>query len=202
MIATYNCLPPVDAGWRQRFPDRSLPAGRKRKRAYRTCCVVPSCQRSLRKRERALTQFFGACHLAGGQSGPGFPRRPRQSVAPWKTPPRMAERRPDVSLRHEAASASERGGQLQFVDPVAAVDVVVAIGHSTSFQRCSPPSLPTLRRRAAAEMVCAATAGGETSRSRNKPAVAHDKPKVALLHDGSEDRKYAAQRVARTVRRL
>ena len=58
------------------------------------------------------------------------------------------------------------------------------------------------RRRAAAEIVCAATAGGETSRSRNKPAVAHDKPKVALLHDGSEDRKYAAQRVARTVRRL
>ena len=86
---------------------------------------------------------------------------------------------------------------------LAVADIVVAIGHSTSFQRCSPPSLPTLRRRAAAEMVCAATAGGETSRSRNKPAVAHDKPKVALLlHDGSEDRKYAAQRVARTVRRL
>jgi hypothetical protein len=84
---------------------------------------------------------------------------------------------------------------------LAVADIVVAIGHSTSFQRCSPPSLPTLRRRAAAEMVCAATAGGETSRSRNKPAVAHDKPKVALLHDGSEDRKYAAQRVARTVRR-
>ena len=85
---------------------------------------------------------------------------------------------------------------------LAAADVVAAIGHSTSFQRCSPPSLPTLRRRAAAEIVCAATAGGETSRSRNKPAVAHDEPKVALLHDGSEDRKYAAQRVARTVRRL
>ena len=78
---------------------------------------------------------------------------------------------------------------------LAAKDVVAAIGHSTLFQRCSPPSLPTLRRRAAAEIVCAATAGGETSRSRNKPAVAHDKPKVALLHDGSEDRKYAAQRV-------
>ena len=85
---------------------------------------------------------------------------------------------------------------------LAAADVVAAIGHSTLFQRCSPPSLPTLRRRAAAEIVCAATAGGVDVAQPQQASVTHDKPKVALLHDGSEDRKYAAQRVARTVRRL
>ena len=81
-------------------------------------------------------------------------------------------------------------------------------------QMSSPPSATrrcsrdAVRRRfqrydvAPRQRWCARLPPAVRRRSRNKPAVAHDKPKVALLHDGSEDRKYAAQRVARTVRRL